>query len=61
VNGVSAEPMKVAAESSTGTLTLRFAGDCRGPFPSPLTVRAVVVQDGKPVTAERKVELVAPR
>jgi hypothetical protein len=61
VKGVSAEPVRIGAGSTGGTLTLRFAADCRGPFPSPLTVRAVVVNDGKPVTAERKLELVAPR
>jgi hypothetical protein len=61
VKGVSAEPVRIAADAASGTLVLRFATDCRGPFPSPLTVRAVVSHDGKPVTAERKVELVAPR
>jgi hypothetical protein len=61
VQGVSAEPVRIGADSTSGKITLRFAVDCRGPFPSPLTVRAVVLQDGKPVTAERRLELVAPR
>jgi len=61
VRGVSAEQVRVAADATGGAVTLRFAADCHGPFPAPLTIRAVVMQDGKPVTAERKLELVAPR
>jgi hypothetical protein len=61
VHGVSAEQVRVAADATTGTVTLRFAADARGPFPAPPTVRATLVQDGKPVTAERKLELVVPR
>jgi hypothetical protein len=61
VKGVTADPVRIGADSTSGKVMLRFAADCRGPFPSPLTVRAVVVNDGKPVTAERKLELVAPR
>jgi hypothetical protein len=60
VKGVSAEPLRLG-DATAGTLTLRFAADARGPYPAPLTIRATVVQDGKPVTAERKLELVAPR
>jgi hypothetical protein len=61
VRGVSAEPVRIRADSTSGTVTLHFAANCRGPFPSPLTIRAIVMQGGKPVTAERKLELVAPR
>ena len=61
IKGVSAEVTRLAADANSGSLTLHFAADARGPFPAPLTVRAVVVQDGKPVTAERKLELVAPK
>jgi hypothetical protein len=61
VGGVTAQRVRIAADAGTGTLTLRFAADARGPFPAPLTVRATVVQDGKPVTAERTLELVVPQ
>jgi hypothetical protein len=61
VKGVSAERVRLGSDASTGTLTLRFAAGARGPFLAPLTVRATLVQDGKPVTAERTLELVAPR
>ena len=55
------QPTRTLTPGEHLTLTLHFAGDCRGPFPSPLTVRAIVVQDGRPVTAERNLELVAPK
>ena len=61
VKGVSAEPVRIAGDTSAGSLALRFAADARGPFLAPLTIRATVLRDGKPVTAERKLELVAPR
>ena len=58
---MSASPARIPADASAGTLTLRFTADARGPFPAPLVVRATVLQGGKPVTAERKLELVAAR
>jgi hypothetical protein len=58
VNGVSAQPVKIEANHGVATLTLHFAADARGPFPSPLTLRATVLDGTKPVTAERTLELV---
>ncbi len=48
-------------QSETGMLKLHLAPDIRGPFPSPLTLRATVLDGDRPVTAERKLELVSPR
>jgi hypothetical protein len=60
VKGVSTDSARIAAGAESGSLILRFADDARGPFPAPLTIRATVIQGGRPVTAERKLELVAP-
>jgi hypothetical protein len=59
VKGVSGESVKIAGDS--GVLKLVFGPDARGPFTMPLTVRATVMDGTKPVTAERKLELVVPR
>jgi hypothetical protein len=61
IRGVSAQPVKIAADAETGMLKLHLAPDIRGPFPSPLTLRATVLDGDRPVTAERKLELVSPR
>jgi hypothetical protein len=61
VTGVSADSGSIGVGDQTATLKLRFGPDARGPFPSPLTIRATVLDGGKPVTAERTLELVSPR
>jgi hypothetical protein len=61
VTGVSAESVSISAGAQTATLKLRFGPDARGPFPSPVTIRATILDGGKPVTAERTLELVSPR
>jgi hypothetical protein len=61
VSGVSGSSHKIPANAEEGTLTLQFAADARGPFPSPVTLLATVLDGGKPVVAERKLELVAIR
>jgi hypothetical protein len=61
VSGVSAASFKVPANVEEGTLALQFAADARGPFANPVTVRATVLDRGKPIIAERKLELVSVR
>lgn len=61
VSGVSGSSRKIPASAEEGTLTLQFAADAGGPFASPVTVRATVLDGGKPVIAERKLELVPVR
>jgi hypothetical protein len=58
VSGISAESVKVLQTAENGSLTLKFAADALGPFPSPVAVRVTVLDAGKPVIAERKLELV---
>src|SRR5262249_29869259 len=58
VVGVFAESASIAADVQTATLKLKFGDDARRPFASPLTIRAVVLDGGKPVTVERTLELV---
>ena len=57
LHGVSAEPLVVAADQSSGVLTVHFA-DAAGPFNMPLTVRATLT-GGDPVVAETKLEVAA--
>ena len=54
----SAEPVTVAASTAAGKLTLKVARATLGPFPEPLIVRATVIENGRPVIAEAKVEVV---
>jgi hypothetical protein len=60
VRGVSAEPISIPADQSTGTITLRCAmGEALGPFNVPVLLRATAMKpDNKPVVAEAKIELV---
>jgi hypothetical protein len=58
--GVTAEPLEFGTGATEGKLKLRFAADAKGPFNAPLVIRAVVTDKGLPVTAETKLELVAP-
>ena len=61
VKGVSVQPLTIAADMKTGALKLQFAADAHGPFPSPLTIRATILDGGKAVTAERTLQLVPRR
>jgi hypothetical protein len=59
VHGVSAEPLTLPADQSTGTLTLHFAAESRGPFNMPLLLRATALKSPTdPVVAETKIEVV---
>jgi hypothetical protein len=59
VRGVTAEPLVIAADRDAGELRVRFAGGALGPFNLPLVVRATVLEDGRPVIGEAKVDFVA--
>jgi hypothetical protein len=61
VRGVAAEPVMIPADRDAGELHIRFADGALGPFNLPLVVRATVLEGGRPVTAEAKVEFVEAR
>jgi hypothetical protein len=57
LHGIAAESLLIPADKASGTLAVRFAADFKGPFNAPLLVRATVLDNGKPVVAETKLEL----
>jgi hypothetical protein len=57
LRGVTAEAVTIAADRSSGTLTLRVAPGVKGPFNMPLTVRATVMEANKPVVGEARLKL----
>ena len=59
VQGVSAAPIVIPADSDKGTFELSF-GQRPGPFNMPLVIRATTMQNGDPVIAETKLELATP-
>jgi hypothetical protein len=58
VRGVTAEAVTVSADKDRADLRIRFAAGPLGPFNMPLTVRATVLDGGRPVTGEAQVEIV---
>jgi hypothetical protein len=58
VRGVAAEAVTVPADKGAGELRIRFAAGPLGPFNMPLTVRATVLERGRPVIGEARVEIV---
>jgi hypothetical protein len=61
IQGVSADPVTVAGDQTTGELRLKFATGSHGPFNMPLTLRAASVPaEGSPVVAESPLEVVLP-
>jgi len=58
VRGVKAEPVVIAADQTTATLTIHFDRDKLGPFNVPAVVRATIEDAGGPLTAEANVEIV---
>jgi len=61
MRGVSAEPATVPADQDRAALVVKVAPTGAGPFNMPLAVRATLTrEDGSPVVAEAKFELVAP-
>lgn len=57
--GVVAKPVTIVADQASGRLSLQFAKDARGPFMSPVIVRATLLERGDPVVGESKLEIVA--
>jgi hypothetical protein len=56
VKGLTVAPVQIPAKQGQGQLTLRATASA-GPFNMPLTIRATVMEQGRPVVAETKVEL----
>jgi hypothetical protein len=59
VRGVRAEALTIAADKEDGQLSIHFTPGPLGPFNMPLTVRATLTDNGRPVIAETKVEFLA--
>ncbi|MCI0680843.1 MAG: PPC domain-containing protein [Gemmataceae bacterium] len=57
IRGVTATPVTLAADQDRGQLTLQFAAKLDGPFNMPLTVRATLMHDHRPVIAEQKLDV----
>jgi hypothetical protein len=60
VRGVSAAAVEVLAGQDRAALTIRFAFGRLGPFNMPLTIRATLTDNGRPVVAEARVEVLPP-
>jgi hypothetical protein len=56
--GVSCKAVRIAAEETTGTLTIRFGSGALGPFNMPATLRATLESAEGPMVAEASLELV---
>lgn len=61
IQGVHAKPLVLAAGENDGLLKIRFSKESHGPFNMPLTVRATILVNQQPYTAEEKFEIFAPR
>ncbi|MBY0523841.1 MAG: PPC domain-containing protein [Gemmataceae bacterium] len=57
LQGIAADAVEVKPGEDRPTLTLRFAEKLTGPFNAPLVIRATMMDRGKPVIAETKIEL----
>jgi hypothetical protein len=57
VHGIAAAPVTIAAGQEHGELLVRCAERLNGPFNMPAIVRATLVHEGAPLTAEAKVEI----
>jgi hypothetical protein len=60
MTGIQAEAITVAADKNAGTLAIRFPTKLC-PTNAPLVIRATATENGKPVIAEAKVEVLADR
>ena len=61
LQGVSGGPVVIAADRDAGAMTIRFAAALPGPFNMPVVIRATLMDGGRPVTAEAKLEIHAER
>jgi hypothetical protein len=57
LHGISAGSVTVPPDKSECPLMVRFAPTFNGPFNAPLLVRATVLENGKPVVGEARLEL----
>ncbi len=57
IRGVSATPAVLAADREEGTLLVRCDGALPGPWNMPPVVRATLMHDGAPLTAEAKIDV----
>jgi hypothetical protein len=60
MKGLTAEPAVIAADRDTGELTIRYADKVPGLLNMPVTVRATMMHNGEPLTAEVKVDVIVP-
>jgi hypothetical protein len=58
--GIGAEPVVVPAGQATARLTIRFAPEVKGPFNAPAIIRATIMENGKPVVGEIRLEIIPP-
>lgn len=61
IQGVHADPLIIPAGKTRGVMTIVYDKTGHGPFNMPLTVRATVPVNREPYTAERKLDVFAPR
>jgi hypothetical protein len=61
IQGVHAEPLIIPAGKTRGVMKIYYDKTGHGPFNMPLTVRATVLVNREPYTAERKLDVFAPR
>jgi hypothetical protein len=55
IRSISADSALIAADETTTKLLIHFASSLRGPFNTPLVIRATILDKGEPVVAETKV------
>ena len=61
VRGVTAEPVIIEPDQSTGTLEIHFTKEQLGPFNMPISIVATALPHGHPYTAEDTIEIVLPQ
>jgi hypothetical protein len=57
IRGISAETVVIGADQDRGQLSIRFGPGPLGPWNMPLTLRATLTDQGRPVLAETRVEI----
>jgi hypothetical protein len=61
LHGLGGGPVEVAAGEARAVLPIHFAADASGPYNMPVTIRATLLDGGKPVVAETRVEILPVR
>jgi hypothetical protein len=57
IKGISAEPTIIAADRDEGVLTIRCADKLPASFNMPVTLRATLMHNGEPLTAEARLDV----